>query len=46
MPALGSTLNRLWNINNNLLMIISSTIRNDQTYETFIQNIGKKNEFN
>ncbi len=43
MPALVDTLKFIWNKNakNDLFFIISSTIRNEATYNAFIKNLGK-----
>jgi len=42
MPSLAVTLDCIWkrNINKNLILYISSTIRNESTYKAFLVNLG------
>jgi hypothetical protein len=42
MPSLANTLDSLWkrNSNKNLVLYISSTIRNETTYKAFLTNLG------
>jgi len=46
IPSLVETIKFLTNLNNNMNIIISSTIRNESTYNCFLQNLSKYTSIN